>query len=259
MRCWLTVSLLLLAPVALRAQSDARRVDPLESWRADLNQRLDRDIARMGAARLPNSAAPPEGVLEVRHPAPAQPVGLVAPARPGAPLWFPTVAALLRAQGLPANFVGVAAVESGFDPFALSPQGARGLWQLMPATARRFGLRVEPGRDERLDPLKSTLAASRYLKALHAQFGDWPLALAAYNSGERRVERSLARLGARDFWTLSRAGALPDETRRYVPAVLANFRAFANPAHTAPLTASPPRIVFASPAPDAQGSTNSTD
>ncbi len=257
MRRWLAVALLLLAPGVLRAQTAARSADPFESWRADLNQRLDQDIARMGAARLPISAAPSGRALEVRYPLPAQPVNSVQPPLSGAPLWFPTVALLLRAQGLPASLLGVAEVESGFDPIALSAKGARGLWQLMPATARRYGLVVEPGRDERLDPLKSTLAASRYLKSLHAQFGDWPLALAAYNSGEQRVQRSLARLGARDFWTLSRAGALPDETRRYVPAVLAKLNAFPNPADTGPLAASPPRIIFAVPAPDSRSSGNS--
>jgi membrane-bound lytic murein transglycosylase D len=117
--------------------------------------------------------------------------------------------------------VSVAAIESSFNPAALSPKGARGLWQLMPETARRFGLLVETQGDERLDPVKSTFAAARYLKELHAQFGDWPLALAAYNAGAERVQRSLERLGARDFWTLRRRLALPEETRRYVPTVLA--------------------------------------
>jgi membrane-bound lytic murein transglycosylase D len=128
---------------------------------------------------------------------------------------------------LPAQLVSVAAVESGFDARALSPKGARGLWQLMPETARRYGLLVDSRRDERLDPVKSTHAAAQYLKDLHAQFADWPLTLAAYNAGEGRVERALERLGARDFWTLSRVAALPDETRRYVPAVLARVTASA--------------------------------
>lgn len=134
---------------------------------------------------------------------------------------FPTLAGILRAHGLPPTLLGVAAVESGFNPAALSPKGARGMWQLMPATARRYGLAVEAGRDDRMDPVMSTHAAARYMNDLYAQFQDWPLTLAAYNAGENRVERALKRRGAGDFWTLSRLSALPEETRRYVPAVLA--------------------------------------
>jgi membrane-bound lytic murein transglycosylase D len=123
------------------------------------------------------------------------------------------------------ELVGAAAVESDLNPWALSPKGARGLWQLMPETARRYGLVVDSRRDERLDPLKATHAAAQYLRDLHAEFQDWPLALAAYNAGEDRVERALEQLETRDFWTLSRHAALPHETRRYVPAVLARVEA----------------------------------
>ncbi len=252
MKRWLAIALLLFAPAVLRAQTGAGNSASLDAWRTDLNQRLDQDIARLGAVGRAASAGPAEAASEVRPPAAPQPgpTGKAAPAR--TPRWFPSIAALLRAQGLPASLLGVAEVESGFDPFALSPKGARGLWQLMPATARRYGLVVEPGRDERLDPLKSTLAAGRYLKSLRAQFGDWPLALAAYNSGEQRVERSLARLDARDFWTLRRAGALPDETRRYVPAVLAKVDGFGITGDFAPPVANRPRIVYATPTPGAR-------
>jgi hypothetical protein len=133
---------------------------------------------------------------------------------------FPIIAGILRENGLPASLLGVAAVESGFDPVALSPKGARGLWQLMPATARRYGLVVQPHRDERTDPAKSTYAAAHYMKDLFERFRDWPLALAAYNAGEDRVARAMQRGGARDFWTLRKQSALPDETLRYVPTVL---------------------------------------
>jgi len=144
---------------------------------------------------------------------------------------FPIIAGILRENGLPASLLAVAAVESGFDPVALSPKGARGLWQLMPATARRYGLVVQPHRDERTDPVKSTYAAAQYMKDLFEQFRDWPLALAAYNAGEDRVERALRQVGARDFWTLRRHGGLPEETLRYVPAVLA--KAGADPSQPA--------------------------
>jgi soluble lytic murein transglycosylase-like protein len=123
-------------------------------------------------------------------------------------------------EGVPLELLVVAEVESGFDPQAISPKGARGPWQLMPATAERFGLRVDKLVDERTQPQLSTRAAARYLRELHEQFGDWLLALAAYNAGEQRVAKAVERGGTRDFWQLSQQRLLPEETRRYVPAVL---------------------------------------
>jgi hypothetical protein len=115
----------------------------------------------------------------------------------------------------------VARVESGFQARALSPKGALGMWQFMPETGRRFGLRVDDGADERLDPGRSSVAAARYLGYLHGLFGDWKLALAGYNAGEQRVRRAIEQTGTRDFDELARRGALPRETRQYVPKVLA--------------------------------------
>ena len=103
---------------------------------------------------------------------------------------------------------------------ALSPKGALGLWQLMPDTARRYGLVVTASRDERLDVEKSTRAAARYLRDLYQQFGSWPLALAAYNAGEQGGPKAVERAGTRDFVQLSSLRLLPQETRNYVPAVL---------------------------------------
>jgi membrane-bound lytic murein transglycosylase D len=108
------------------------------------------------------------------------------------------------------------------------------MWQLMPATARRYGLRVDGERDERADVDKSTRAAALYLRDLHLQFQDWLLALAAYNAGEARVQKAVTRAGTADFWSLSNRGHLPEETRKYVPAVLAAMdlgggRSFAEP------------------------------
>jgi len=136
----------------------------------------------------------------------------------------PLVLQVLRDEGLPAQLLAVPLVESGFNPAALSPKGARGLWQLMPETARRFGLNPDGPRDERLDPRRSTVAAARYLKELYALWGDWALALAAYNAGEQRVQQALARSPAANFGTLASLGLLPEETRNYVPAVLAAAR-----------------------------------
>ena len=125
---------------------------------------------------------------------------------------------ILAAEDVPAELLAVGWVESRFDPQAVSPKGARGVWQLMPETARRYGLEVSRGRDDRTDPARSTRAAARHLADLYAQFGDWLLALAAYNAGGERVEAALARAGSRDFWQARRW--LPRETQEYVPAVL---------------------------------------
>lgn len=130
---------------------------------------------------------------------------------------------IFREEGLPAELIFQAQIESGFDPLALSSANARGLWQFIPETARRYGLRQTAGIDERVDPMKATRAAARYLKDLHAQFNDWPLALAAYNAGDKRIGDLVSRTGIRDFWTLSRLKLLPKETAAYVPAVLASI------------------------------------
>jgi hypothetical protein len=132
----------------------------------------------------------------------------------------PMIQRILREEGLPPELVWIGLVESGYDPAARSPKNARGIWQLMPETATTFGLKMDR-RDERTDPEKSTRAAARYLKFLHARFGDWTLALAAYNAGERRVQSAIVQVQDRDFWRLSESGMLPRETRAYVPAVMA--------------------------------------
>jgi soluble lytic murein transglycosylase-like protein len=133
----------------------------------------------------------------------------------------PIVAPILRADGLPPELAAVILVESGGNPAALSPKGARGLWQLMPETARRYGLEVDGERDERLDIEKSTRAAAHYLGDLHLQFGSWPLALAAYNTGEQNLQRAIDRSHSTQFAVLSSLGWIPQETRSYVPAVMA--------------------------------------
>ena len=132
----------------------------------------------------------------------------------------PMMEAVFEQEGLPRELIWIGLVESGYDPTARSPKNAVGIWQLIPETAQTFGLSVQ-GRDERTDPLKSTRAAARYLKFLYAKFGDWPLVLAAYNSGERRVQTAIDRVKSTDFWRLVESDLLPRETQSYVPAVLA--------------------------------------
>jgi soluble lytic murein transglycosylase-like protein len=134
--------------------------------------------------------------------------------------YYKTLAPILEQERMPVGLLSVAFVESGFNPLALSPKGARGMWQFMPATAARYGLTVEPANDHRTHVEHSTRAAARYLRDLYRQFGDWKLAIAAYNAGENRLQRIINKTGIRDFDEMSRRGLLPLETRNYVPAVM---------------------------------------
>lgn len=129
---------------------------------------------------------------------------------------------ILKEHNLPDWILYVAMIESGYDPHDLSGKGAVGLWQFMPEGARIYGLRVDTWVDERRDPVKSTEAVARYLGDLKARFGDWKLALAAFNAGYGAVSRMMAKHNTTDYWTLSQVeGGLPDETRDYVPKVMA--------------------------------------
>ena len=152
----------------------------------------------------------------------------------GIPL-VPILKKAFEAEGLPHQLIWLAEVESSFNPKARSPAGAEGLFQIMPDTADRLGLRTAPV-DQRHSPDLSARAAARYLRLLHGQFGSWPLALAGYNAGEGRVGRALKKTGAGTYDAV--ASALPLETRLYVPKVLAliELREKVNP-HNLP----PPR------------------
>lgn len=133
----------------------------------------------------------------------------------------PVLAPILQDEGVPGEIAAIVLVESGGQLTALSPKGARGIWQFMPETARRFGLTVNSETDERLDVQKSTRAAARYLRSLHSQFDNWSLALAAYNAGEKVVEKAVVTSGSRDFALLRSRRLIPAETGAYVPAVMA--------------------------------------
>lgn len=129
---------------------------------------------------------------------------------------------IFKEEGVPLDIIWLAQVESVWIPQALSSASAKGIWQFIPSTGARFGLKQDGYVDERVSPEKSTRAAARYLKFLNEFFaGDWMLAMAAYNCGEYGVDRAIARCGYADFWELYNRNLLPQETRNYVPAILA--------------------------------------
>jgi LysM repeat protein len=133
-----------------------------------------------------------------------------------------TVERALEAASLPRALEAVVIAESGYHPRAVSTAGAVGLWQLMPDTARAYGLRVESSYDERRDPVRASESAVKHLAFLRDKLSSWELVFAAYNAGLRRVEDCLRAAAAADYWTLAeRPDVLPLETRLYVPKVLA--------------------------------------
>jgi membrane-bound lytic murein transglycosylase D len=135
--------------------------------------------------------------------------------------YLPMIRRVFRERGLPEELAYTAMIESGFSPRAVSRVGAKGMWQFMEATGRRYGLVVNRWVDERLDPVKSTIAAAQYLADLYGMFGHWFLAQAGYNAGEARVARAIQRAGTSDFWALTQTRHLPDETKLFVPQILA--------------------------------------
>ena len=128
---------------------------------------------------------------------------------------------MFEQAGIPKDLVYMAHVESAFKTNAYSRAKAKGIYQFIAATGRRYGLRIDSWVDERSDPEKSARAAAAYLKDLYGMFGDWYLALAAYNAGEGKIQRSLAKTRKDDFWSLASTRSLRAETRHYVPAILA--------------------------------------
>jgi len=128
---------------------------------------------------------------------------------------------ILKEEGVPQDLIYLAQAESGFHPLAVSRVGARGIWQFMGSRARGYGLTHSMYVDDRQDPEKSTRAAAHHLKDLYNQFGDWYLAMAAYNSGPGTVQAAVRKTGYADFWELYRRNVLPKETRNYVPIILA--------------------------------------
>ncbi len=194
----------------------------------------------------------------IRPPAPPSPVPYYdiwlerlrdRPAPSSSSQLIPLLKVIFNAERIPAELVWLAEVESAFNADARSPVGARGLFQLMPATAKAFGLRIWPF-DERTQPGKSARAAARLLRRLYTRFDSWPLALAAYNAGEGRVAAALKKNpGAASFADI--AEKLPAETRLYVPKVLATITVRENiplsrfaPTPAAPGIVRPPLLSF---------------
>ena len=141
--------------------------------------------------------------------------------------FMPMVRKIFRQEGLPEELAYLAVVESGFNPFATSSANAAGIWQFIPSTGKRFGLRIDEYIDERRDPYKSTIAASKYLKTLYNMFGSWELAIAAYNCGEKCVAKRLESSSATSFSEIK--DILPLQTKEYVPRFFAILLIANNP------------------------------
>jgi membrane-bound lytic murein transglycosylase D len=137
---------------------------------------------------------------------------------------------VLREEGVPQELIYLAQAESGFHPLAVSRAGARGMWQFMGSRAKGYGLERSWWVDDRQDPEKATRAAAHHLHDLYNEFGDWYLAMAAYNSGPGTVQSAVKRTGYADFWELYRRNVLPKETRNYVPIIVAVTIMAKNPA-----------------------------
>ncbi|WP_232766794.1 transglycosylase SLT domain-containing protein [Geminisphaera colitermitum] len=234
-----------LRPQAEAVLQEMRRYEWVQPWADWLLARLDYlDLASEALVRaraqeptrpgapLPPSPVPPLSAGEVERKARVivsdrgawtrRLAGRPAPVR--AKTYVDDAKAIFVAEGVPPQWVWLAEVESSWNPEASSPVGARGLFQLMPATAEQLGLSLKP-EDERVQPDKNARAAARYLRRLYGRFASWPLTLAAYNAGEGRVSRLLAKQEQPDERTFAAiASALPAETQMYVPRVLATVQ-----------------------------------
>lgn len=132
-------------------------------------------------------------------------------------------------EGVPLELLNLAGIESHFNPLAVSPAGARGMWQFMKSTAKIYGLTVSKKKDDRTDPILSSIAAARHLRDLFNSYKDWHLALAAYNAGPGKIDQALRNSPKRCFWDISRSGKLARETDRFVPKFIALTLIMNNP------------------------------
>lgn len=129
--------------------------------------------------------------------------------------------AILKEKDIPEEIVFLPIIESGFNPYAYSPKRAAGYWQFIDSTAKKYGLEINWWKDERRDPIKSTMAAADYLKDLYEIFGSWELAIAAYNAGEGKIRRALRKTKTDDYWDLQKTKYIKRETKNYVPKFIA--------------------------------------
>ncbi len=136
-------------------------------------------------------------------------------------MYRPMILSILKSEGVPQDLIYLCQAESAFLPRALSRASAKGMWQFISSRGAEYGLEQTWWVDERSDPEKSTRAAARHLRDLYDQFGDWYLAMAAYNAGPQRVKNALDKTGVSTFWELADKRALPNETINYVPNILA--------------------------------------
>jgi len=136
---------------------------------------------------------------------------------------------ILRSKNVPEDIVFLSLIESGFNPYAYSIAKAAGPWQFISSTAKRYGLEIDWWKDERRDPVKSTMAAADYLKDLHGMFGSWSLAMAAYNAGEGKIMRAIKKNKSDDYWDLLGTRHIRNETKEYVPRFIAASMIAANP------------------------------
>lgn len=143
--------------------------------------------------------------------------------------WRPMILKILEEEGVPKDLLFLAMIESGFKTQVKSPANAGGMWQFIPGTALDMGLRIDSYVDERFDPIKATRAAAKYLKKQHTRFGSWPLAMAAYNGGAGTVSKAIDTYNSNDYFQLVEYGAMYDETRRYVPKIMAAALVANNP------------------------------
>ncbi|MEO8129483.1 MAG: transglycosylase SLT domain-containing protein [Bryobacteraceae bacterium] len=133
----------------------------------------------------------------------------------------PLISRILAEERVPQELIYLAQAESGFFPRAVSNKAATGMWQFVQWRGREYGLNQTSYIDDRLDPERATRSAARHLRDLYERFGDWYLAIAAYNCGPGGVEKAVERTGYADFWQLRSRNAIPKETTNYVPIILA--------------------------------------